>query len=81
MTARSWRTRRGCCARANWSPSRRKQSTGLADARNPEALAKLTRVKGRRDGKPYSLLVPSLKSAQEVAGGFGRIAGKLARVY
>ena len=52
-----------------------------ADARNPEALAKLTRVKGRRDGKPYSLLVPSLKSAQEACGGFGRIAAKLARIY
>jgi tRNA threonylcarbamoyl adenosine modification protein (Sua5/YciO/YrdC/YwlC family) len=52
-----------------------------ADARNPEALARLTRVKGRRDGKPYSLLVPSLKAAEEMAGGFNRIARKLARVY
>ena len=52
-----------------------------ADARNPEALAKLTKVKGRRDGKPYSLLVPSLRAAEESAGGFTRIAQKLARVY
>ena len=52
-----------------------------ADARNPEALAKLTKVKGRRDGKPYSLLVPSLRAAEESAEGFGRIARKLARVY
>src|SRR3979409_2287007 len=52
-----------------------------ADARNPEALARLTRVKGRREGKPYSLLVPSLKTAEEAAGGFDRIARKLTRVY
>src|SRR6266478_455359 len=52
-----------------------------ADARNPEALARLTKVKGRRDGKPYSLLVPSLKGAESACGGFGRIAHKLARVY
>src|ERR1700759_3676175 len=52
-----------------------------ADARNPEALAKLTKVKGGRDGKPYSLLVPSLKAAQDSAGGVSRIASKLARVH
>lgn len=52
-----------------------------ADARNPEALARLTKVKGRREGKPYSLLVPSLKAAEEAAGGLNRIARKLARVY
>ena len=52
-----------------------------ADARNAEALARLTKVKGRRDGKPYALLVPSLKAAEAAAGGFGRIATKLARVY
>ena len=52
-----------------------------ADARNPEALARLTKAKGRRDGKPYSLLVPSLKAADAAAGGFGRIANKLARDY
>jgi L-threonylcarbamoyladenylate synthase len=52
-----------------------------ADARNPEALARLTKVKGRDEGKPYSLLVPSLKQAETAAGGFSRIAHKLARVY
>jgi tRNA threonylcarbamoyl adenosine modification protein (Sua5/YciO/YrdC/YwlC family) len=52
-----------------------------ADARNPEALARLTKVKGRRDGKPYSLLIPSLRHAEEASGGLSRIAQKLARVY
>jgi L-threonylcarbamoyladenylate synthase len=52
-----------------------------ADARNPEALARLTQVKGRREGKPYSLLIPSLKHAEEASGGLSRIAQKLARVY
>ena len=52
-----------------------------ADARNPEALARLTQVKGARGGKPYSLLVPSLRHAVEAAGGFSRISHKLARVY
>src|ERR1051326_8878073 len=52
-----------------------------ADARNPEALARLTEVKGRKEGKPYSLLVPSLRHAEESAGGFSRIAQKLARTY
>jgi len=52
-----------------------------ADARNPEALARLTAVKGRREGKPYSLLVPSLRHAEAIAGGFTRIARKLARAY
>ena len=51
------------------------------DARNPEALARLTKVKGRPQGKPFSLLVPSLRQAEEAAGGFSRIARKLARVY
>jgi L-threonylcarbamoyladenylate synthase len=52
-----------------------------ADARNPEALARLTAVKGRREGKPYSLLAPSLRHAEAIAGGFSRIARKLTRVY
>jgi tRNA threonylcarbamoyl adenosine modification protein (Sua5/YciO/YrdC/YwlC family) len=52
-----------------------------ADSRNPEALARLTQVKGRDEGKPYSLLVPSYKQAEQVAGGFSRIAQKLARIY
>ncbi len=52
-----------------------------ADARNPEALARLTKVKGRSEGKPYSLLTPSLRHAEEAAGGFSRIAQKLARIY
>ncbi|HYG76885.1 MAG TPA: L-threonylcarbamoyladenylate synthase [Planctomycetota bacterium] len=52
-----------------------------ADSRNPEALARLAKVKGRDEGKPYSLLVPSLKQAESVSGGFSRIAAKLARLY
>jgi len=52
-----------------------------ADARNPEALARLTAVKGRDEGKPYSLLVPSLRHAEQAAGNFTRIAQKLARIY
>ena len=52
-----------------------------ADARNPEALAQLSRVKGRQEGKPFSLLVPSLRYAEEAVGGFTRISQKLARMY
>ena len=52
-----------------------------ADSRNPESLARLSRVKGRPEDKPYSLLVPSLKQASDAAGGFSRIASKLARIY
>lgn len=52
-----------------------------ADARNPEALARLTKVKGRREGKPYSLLVPSMKAAETATGGLNRICRKLARIY
>jgi L-threonylcarbamoyladenylate synthase len=52
-----------------------------ADARNPEALARLSKVKGRKEGKPYSLLVPSQRRAEETCGGFNRIAQKLARMY
>ncbi|MCY3021737.1 MAG: L-threonylcarbamoyladenylate synthase [Planctomycetota bacterium] len=52
-----------------------------ADARNMEALVRLTAVKGRREGKPYSLMVPSLRHAEAAAGGFPRIARKLARLY
>lgn len=52
-----------------------------ADARNPEAIARLTEVKGRDEGKPYSLLVPSLRHAEQAAGNFSRIAQKLARLY
>ena len=52
-----------------------------ADPRNPDAIARLTAVKGRKDNKPYSLLVPSLRQAEALAGGFPRIAQKLARVF
>jgi tRNA threonylcarbamoyl adenosine modification protein (Sua5/YciO/YrdC/YwlC family) len=52
-----------------------------ADARNPQAIAELSRVKERRDGKPYALLAPSLRYAEEAVGGFDRISGKLARIY
>jgi len=52
-----------------------------ADARNTEALAQLTAVKGRHESKPYSLLIPSMRHAEAVSGGFSRIAKKLARVY
>ena len=52
-----------------------------ADARNAEALARLTAAKGRRENRPYSLLVPSLRHAEAAAGGFPRVAQKLARVY
>lgn len=52
-----------------------------ADARNPQALAALAAVKDRRESKPFSLLVPSLRHAETLAGGFSRIAQKLARVY
>ena len=52
-----------------------------ADARNAEALQRLAKVKGRKEGRPFSLLVPSLRDAEEAAGGFGRVTQKLARVY
>jgi tRNA threonylcarbamoyl adenosine modification protein (Sua5/YciO/YrdC/YwlC family) len=52
-----------------------------ADARHPEALVRLSKITGRRENKPYPLLVPSLKSAEEAVGGFNRIARKLARIY
>ncbi|HEY3321606.1 MAG TPA: L-threonylcarbamoyladenylate synthase [Planctomycetota bacterium] len=52
-----------------------------ADPRNPAAMERLNAVKGREENKPYSLLVPSLKQAESVAGGFPRIAHKLARMY
>ena len=52
-----------------------------ADARDPEALARLARVKGKLDGKNYPLLVGSLRQAEELAGGLSRIAKKLARIY
>ena len=52
-----------------------------ADARNPEALSHLSKVKGRKENKPYSLLVPSLRHAEEIVGGFSRVAKKLSRVY
>ncbi len=58
-----------------------------ADARNPEALARLAKVKGKLDGKNYSLLVGSMLQAEQLAGGTGaggglsRTARKLARLY
>jgi tRNA threonylcarbamoyl adenosine modification protein (Sua5/YciO/YrdC/YwlC family) len=53
-----------------------------ADARNPEAMARLNKVKGREDGRIYStLLVPSYRQAVGAAGGFPRIAQKLSRLY
>jgi tRNA threonylcarbamoyl adenosine modification protein (Sua5/YciO/YrdC/YwlC family) len=52
-----------------------------ADARNPEALARLARIKGKLDGKNYPLLVSSVRQAEEVGGGLSRIARKLARIY
>ena len=52
-----------------------------ADARNAEALARLTLAKGRPDGKPFSLLIPSLQSAEELCGPLPPIAQKLARLY
>lgn len=59
-----------------------------ADARNPEALARLAKVKGKLDGKNYSLLVGSMLQAEQLAGGAGsgggglsRTARKLARLY
>lgn len=52
-----------------------------ADARNPEALAQLARVKGKLDNKNYSLLVGSVRQAESVSGGLPRAARKLARLY
>jgi tRNA threonylcarbamoyl adenosine modification protein (Sua5/YciO/YrdC/YwlC family) len=52
-----------------------------ADAANPDALARLARVTGRNEGKPFSLLVPGLKHAEQAVQGFPRIAQKLARIY
>ena len=52
-----------------------------ADARNPEALARLARVKGKLDGKNCSLLVGSVKQAEQISGGLSRTAQKLARLY
>ena len=52
-----------------------------ADSRNPEALAQLAAAKGRLEGKPFSLLVPSMRHAEAISGGFSRIARKLARLY
>ncbi len=52
-----------------------------ADSRNPEALARLARVKGKLDGKNCSLLVGSMAQAEKLAGGFSRTARKLARIY
>jgi tRNA threonylcarbamoyl adenosine modification protein (Sua5/YciO/YrdC/YwlC family) len=44
-------------------------------------LAKLARVTGRQETKPFSLLAPSLRQAEKIARGFPRIAQKLARIY
>lgn len=52
-----------------------------ADARNPEALAQLARVKGKFDGQSHALLVGSVRQAEELAGGLPRAARKLARLY
>jgi protein-tyrosine phosphatase len=52
-----------------------------ADARNPEALQRLNEVKKRPEGKPYSLLVPSQRHAEEATGGLSRVAQKLTRLY
>ena len=52
-----------------------------ADSRNPEALAQLARVKGKLAGMNHSLLVGSVRQAEELAGGLPRAARKLARLY
>ncbi|MCW8130438.1 MAG: threonylcarbamoyl-AMP synthase [Planctomycetota bacterium] len=52
-----------------------------ADARNPEALARLSQVKGRAENKPYALLCPSLRHAEELSTGFSRLGHKLSRIY
>lgn len=52
-----------------------------ADSRNAEALARLIQVKGRDEHKPFALLVPTLRQAEEAAGGFSRVARKLTRLY
>ena len=52
-----------------------------ADARNPEALTRLTQVKGRDEGKPYALLLPGPRHAEELAGSLSRVARKLMRLY
>ena len=52
-----------------------------ADSRNAEALTRLTQVKGRDERKPFALLVPSLRQAEEAAGRFSRVALKLTRLY
>ena len=52
-----------------------------ADYRNPEAQARLGRVKGKRVGKSCSLLVGSVKQSEALAGGLSRTAQKLTRLY
>jgi len=52
-----------------------------ADARNPESLTELSKVKQRADNKPYSLLVPSVRAAEAACGGLSHVAKKLARIY
>ncbi len=52
-----------------------------ADARNAEAIQALNEVKNRPEGKPYSLLISSIRHAEELAGELPRVAQKLARIY
>ncbi|MCK6473318.1 MAG: threonylcarbamoyl-AMP synthase [Planctomycetes bacterium] len=52
-----------------------------ADANNPEALARMAEAKGRPSGKPFALLVPSIKEAEKTAGVLPRPAKKLMRLY
>jgi L-threonylcarbamoyladenylate synthase len=52
-----------------------------ADARKPEALARLAAAKGRAPDKPFALLVSSIAQAEELTGALSRVARKLMRLY
>ncbi|MFW5856582.1 MAG: L-threonylcarbamoyladenylate synthase [Planctomycetota bacterium] len=52
-----------------------------ACADRPDAIARLRRLKGRADTKPFQLLVGSVEEAQDYAAAPGRVAGKLMRCF
>lgn len=53
----------------------------LADAHNPEAVAKVLLLKGRPDGHPMGLLCPDYKSAALLANPWPRAADEMARAH
>jgi len=52
-----------------------------ADARNPEAITRLKQVKGRDESKPFALLLPGPRHAEELVGTLPRTARKFMRLY